>query len=205
MDGNLSSNLLITEGVGDVGDWFTPPPTKSKRKPPPMFVNCPFSVIVDSREQSPWMFRNFKADARQNYLPLVVRTVTKGIKSGDYSIEGFEDRVAVERKSLQDLYGTLSQGRERFERELARLNEMEVAAVVIEAGWRTIIENPPEQSKLSPKTVFRSINAWEQEFRNVHWHPMWSRDMAERKCFRILERFWTVEQRKLKEQGKVAQ
>lgn len=190
-------------------DWFTTEPAKNlsrrgQRKPPPEYIECPFTVVVDSREQSNWDFKNFRADARQKRLPLVVRTVTKGLKSGDYSIEGIEDRISVERKSLSDLYSTLGQGRERFERELQRLSEMEVAAVVIEADWRTIIENPPEESKLSPKSVFRSINAWEQEFPTIHWHAMWSRDMAERKCFRILERFWIREQRRLKEAEKVA-
>lgn len=206
MDGNLDSNLLITQATVIVGagdDFFDPPTKAARRATPPEFIYCPFTVIVDSREQSPWMFRGFRCDAKQKRLPLVVRTVTKGLKTGDYSIEGYENRISCERKSLSDLYSTLGQGRERFERELQRLAEMEFAAVVIEADWRTIIESPPQESKLSPKTVFRSINAYEQQYPTIHWHAMWTREMAERKCFRILERWWTVEQRKLKEAEKV--
>lgn len=169
------------------------------------YLLCPFSVIVDSREQSPFMFRGFRADAKDKHRPLVVRTTVAALKSGDYSIEGFEHRVAVERKSLADLFGTLGQGRERFERELQRLNEMEFAAVVIEAGWSSIISNPPTQSKLSPKTVFRSVIAWQQEFPGIHWWALDTRNLAEHCCFRILERFWKVEQRRLKEQEEVTQ
>ena len=199
MDGNLDSNLLVTQGQPIVSDdWFA----KLKPAGEPDYLLCPFTIIVDSREQAPYHFRGFKADAIQKYRPLVVRTVVAGLASGDYSIEGFEDRVACERKSLADLYGTLGGGRERFERELQRLAEMEFAAVVIEADWNAIIGSPPPQSKLLPKTVYRSIIAWQQEFPTVHWWACESRDFAERTTFRILERFWKREQRRLKEEAK---
>jgi ERCC4-type nuclease len=45
-------------------------------------------------------------------------------------VQGFADQIAVERKSLADLFGTLGQGRERFERELVRLSAHQYAAVV---------------------------------------------------------------------------
>lgn len=184
MDGNLDNSLLITQAT-----IFA--------EPEPDYLLCPFTVIVDSREQSPFTFRGFRGDASQKRRPLVVRTVVAGLASGDYSIEGFENRVAVERKSLSDLFGTLGNGRERFERELQRLSAMEFAAVVIEAGWSSIIGSPPPQSKLTPKTVFRSVIAWQQEFPGIHWWTLDTRSLAEHATFRILERFWKVEQRRL--------
>ena len=202
MDVNLDSSLLVTQGQPIVSDdWFAKP----KPVDEPDYLLCPWTVVVDSREQAPYHFHNFRADAIQKYRPLVVRTVVAGLASGDYSIEGFENRVAVERKSLADLYGTLGGGRERFERELQRLGEMEFAAVVIEAGWPAIIGSPPPQSKLLPKTVYRSVIAWQQEFPTVHWWACESRDFAERTTFRILERFWKREQRRLKEEAKEQQ
>ena len=163
-------------------------------------VTCPFTVIVDTREQSPYQFRTFKADAQYKshtgvpkdlYIPVEVAT----LKTADYSIKGFESEIAIERKSLTDLFGTLGKGRERFIRELERLSEFKVAHVVIEADWKTILESPPERTKLSPKSVFRSINAWEQEFPTIHWQFMWIRAIAEHKTFRILERFWNQKQK----------
>ena len=194
MDGNLDSTLLVTQGM--LFDDVTRP------EPEPDYLLCPFTVIVDSREQAAFSFRGFKADAKDRRRPLVVRTVVQGLPSGDYSIEGFESRVAVERKSLGDLFGTLGHGRERFERELQRLNEMEFAAVVVEAGWASVIGAPPPQSKLSPKTVFRSVIAWQQEFIRVHWMFFDTRSLAEHATFRILERFWKVEQRRLSSEAK---
>jgi DNA excision repair protein ERCC-4 len=193
MDGTLGSGLLVSQGVAS--------PAAGK----PDYLLCPFNVIVDSREQSPFSFRGFRSDAKDKHRPIVVRTAVAALKSGDYSIEGFESRIAVERKSLVDLYGTLGGGRERFERELQRLNEMEFAAVVIEAGWSSILGSPPPQSKLSPKTVFRSVIAWQQRFPGIHWWALDTRHLAEHCCFRILERFWNVEQRRLKEQEEVTQ
>lgn len=163
-------------------------------------ITCPFTVIIDTREQSPYSFQTFKADARHKshtglakdlYIPVEVAT----LQTADYSIKGFESEIAIERKSLTDLFGTLGSGRDRFERELQRLSEFQVAHIVIEADWRTILYSPPERTKLSPKSVFRSINAWEQEFPTVHWQLMGMRSIAEHKTFRILERFWNQQQK----------
>ena len=64
------------------------------------FVFSGFDVVVDSRESAPYRFENLPNEGRK----LVVRSVTRGLKTGDYSIAGFEHRVAVERKSLPDLF-----------------------------------------------------------------------------------------------------
>lgn len=170
------------------------------------YTLCPFRIVIDSREQAPYQFRNFTerrvAKGKSVYPPLVVPTVIAGLETGDYSIDGFESLVTVERKSLADLYGTLGYGRERFERELQRMagvtlgsgtafgGGFKVAHVVIEASWDDIANHPPRDSKLSPDSVFGSINAWEQRYPTIHWHAMGSRAMAERKCFSILQRFW---------------
>lgn len=158
------------------------------------FAVCPFTVIVDSREQAPYSFTGFLSDAKYGRRPLIVKTRVQGLATADYSIEGFEDQVAVERKSKEDLYGTIGAGRDRFERELERLASFRVAHVVIEATWPDILSNPPARTKLLPKTVFRSINAWEQRYPTIHWHAMGGRILAEHKTFRVLERFY-------KEQG----
>jgi ERCC4-type nuclease len=153
-------------------------------------ILCPFTVVIDTREGHPWTFDGLEADADRKYRPLIVPTVTAGLKSGDYSIQGAEHLVAVERKSLADLYSTLGQQRERFERELVRLAAMEFAAVVVEAGWAAVLNDPPATSKLRPKTVYRSVLAWQQRFPRVHWWLADTRSFAERTAFRILQRFY---------------
>ncbi len=163
----------------------------------PDFLVCPFTIIIDSREQAPYSFRGFNADARDKRRPLIVRTEVRGLASGDYSLFGLESRIAVERKSIDDLFSTLGQGRDRFERELQRLSEMDFAAVVIEAGWSAIVGQPPPHTKLSPKSVYRSVIAWQQRYPKIHWWPCDTRTFAERTTFRILERFWSEEFRRI--------
>lgn len=167
-------------------------------------VFCPFTVIIDTREQAPYQFRTFKADAKHKTQsgiprPLFIQTEIATLKTADYSIKGFESEIAIERKSLTDLFGTLGSGRDRFKRELERLSQFQVAHVVIEADWKTILYSPPERTKLDPKSVFRSINAWEQEFPTIHWQFMGMKAIAEHKTFRILERFWNQKQKAIQE------
>ncbi len=161
--------------------------------PPQQPVICPFVVAIDTREQAPYHFQNFDADSNKKYRPLIVRSKMQTLKTGDYSIIGLEDVITVERKSLDDAYGTFGSGRQRFERELERMADMisngGFAAVVIEASWSKIISRPPERSKLKPKTIYRSVLAWQQRY-GVHFWDCPTRAFAERTTFRILDRFW---------------
>jgi ERCC4-type nuclease len=149
-------------------------------------------VVIDTREQLAWSFAGMQADAIDGRRPIQVACVRACLPSGDYSLLGFENRIAIERKSLQDLFSTIGQGRARFERELARLAVMEAADVVVEADWQTVIETPPERSQLPPKVVFRSVIAWRLRYPRCHWWFMPGRALAERVTFRLLQRFYRV-------------
>jgi DNA excision repair protein ERCC-4 len=165
-------------------------PRNPNQHDPDAPLPTPFTVVIDSREQANYTFQGLRADAKQLCRPLVVQTVVRGLRSGDYSLAGHENAIAIERKSLSDLYGTLGKGRDRFERELARLAEMRLAVVMVEASWHEILTSPPDRSRLNPKTVHRSVIAWQQRFPNVHWWTAGDRRLAEITTFRILERWW---------------
>ena len=156
-------------------------------------------IVVDTREQEPYTFAGLKSDQVDGGHVMTVRCERRTLKSGDYSLSGFETRVAVERKSLVDLFGTIGQGRDRFERELERLSEYEFATVMIESTWPEILSSPPVHSKLPPKTVLRSAIAWQQRYPNVHWFTAGTRRTAEAITLRILERFWKEAQVKVSE------
>jgi len=137
-------------------------------------------IVRDTREKAGYLF-----DAVAP--PPVVKV--RGLRTGDYSLEGYEDAVAVERKSIVDAYGTFTNGRKRWERELERMRTLEFAAVVIEADWLTIVRDPPWRSGASPKAIFASIVAWTQRF-GVHFFTCPNRAFAEKMTYRILERFY---------------
>ena len=164
------------------------------------YVIAPYTIICDSREQHIFPFLGYRCDARQNYRPLIIPTEVAGLKTGDYSLKGFEEVVAIERKSLQDAYSTFCAGRERFERELERLNALEFAFVVVEADWGTILNNPPPHTKFSPKSFYRSVIAWQVRFPKVQWWFCATRSFAERTTLRLLERFWLDDQARKKQE-----
>lgn len=112
------------------------------------------NILVDTREQLPYSFDRW---------PVTVQTT--GIPTGDYSLKGFEDKIAIERKSLDDLIGCLcGKSRERFERELARARSMEFFAVVIEANFFDI-SNKAYHSVMNPDSVLQSISAFHVRYR----------------------------------------
>ena len=87
-------------------------------------------ILIDSREQLPFTFERYQAETEQATLPVA-----------DYSLPSFEDRVAIERKELNDIIACLMNGnRERFERELAKLRFYDLAAVVVEASLEDVSE-----------------------------------------------------------------
>ena len=113
-------------------------------------------VIVDSREQAPFTFRHEK------YAGTVAET--GALDTGDYSLAGLIDRVAVERKSLPDLVACLSRERERFERELQRAAALDAFAVVVEASWADLAAGQ-YRSQLNPHSACQSVLAFTVRYR----------------------------------------
>jgi DNA excision repair protein ERCC-4 len=93
-----------------------------------MLRSDPIAVIVDTREQEPYAFTSER-----------IATVRRALAAGDYSLEGHETAVAVERKSLDDYVGSVIFDRERFLRELDVLAHYDVACVVVEATLEDIV------------------------------------------------------------------
>lgn len=105
-------------------------------------------ICIDKREQKPFTFtgKNFED----------VTTETVNLTTGDYSISGLTDLVAVERKSLDDLAQCLGRDRERFERELYRGKGLEAFAVVVEASFEDLARGR-YRSKLNPHSACQSV------------------------------------------------
>lgn len=148
-----------------------------------------FAVVIDGREREPYRFIDMKAkNSKGEAVPLLPNLEYGRLETGDYSVRGLEQLVAVERKSLADLYSTLGQDRDRFEREHERLAAMKTACVVIEADWDTIINHPPERSQLNPQSVLGTFTSWYQRY-GVAWIAMPHRRAAECFTYRYLEMF----------------
>ncbi|MEM7384483.1 MAG: ERCC4 domain-containing protein [Verrucomicrobiota bacterium] len=136
-------------------------------------------IVIDSREQTPLVFQN-------------LQTVTSGLYSGDYSIQGFEEGAQaflIERKSLNDLVGSLTAGRERFAHECARLAGAEFRRLLI-IGARSQIEEKRYRSRATPQSILGSLDAWEVRYGlPVVWQP--SPEAAALQVERWAFRYWT--------------
>lgn len=104
------------------------------------------TAIVDTREQRPL-----------DLSPL--RIVAGTLATGDYSVAGLENIIAVERKSLDDLLGCVGTDRDRFDREVQRLLAYPVRALVVETTW-PVIEHGGWRSKVPPAAALGSLLGW---------------------------------------------
>ena len=86
----------------------------------------PVRVVIDTREQLPYAFSDR------------VVAVRSPLAAGDYSVEGTEHLLAVERKTLDDFVSSVIRDRPRFRRELEKLRDYRAACVVVEASLADI-------------------------------------------------------------------
>lgn len=80
-------------------------------------------IIVDTREKKPYTFRGY-----------VVRR--RALESGDYSLFGHTKKIIIERKSLADLFGTITVRKNltRFIKELKRLEKVPYWYILVDAS-----------------------------------------------------------------------
>lgn len=118
-------------------------PTKQANKQVSNQANN-LTIIIDTREKHPYCFASFfpcnEKDGKYNGKYNEVR---KALKTGDYSVVGYEDVIAVERKTLDDLSHSLmsSQSKSRFHAELERLSEMQYVVLLIEGSIEDVLSH----------------------------------------------------------------
>ena len=103
------------------------------------------TIVIDTREQLPFEFSP------------EVDVVRATLRTGDYSLVGM-DRVAFERKSLDDLVNSVIHARKRFGAELRRLAVMNHRAVVVEAAVADVV-NRRYRSEAHPNAVLAATNS----------------------------------------------
>lgn len=158
----------------------------------PIHEATPYTVVIDSREGLPYSFTRPLEVRHPRRRTLAVQTTRAGLASGDYSLVGFESRIAIERKSVADLFNTLGSGRGRFQRELARLSSYSFSAIVVESEWSSIFRSPPPHSQMDPRTIFMTVVSWQQTYPHVHWWFVESREVGEAVTIRMLDKWWRM-------------
>ena len=147
-------------------------------------ARCPFTVVVDSREQLPYRFEGICQAGRKIIVPVERGTLV----SGDYAIKGLEDRATIERKSVADFYGSITFGRDRLKAEFERMNEMTYSAIVIEGRLDQVLEPGFHGRRIKPQSIRATVASWSVKYA-TQWFFLPSREQAERMTFELLEKF----------------
>jgi ERCC4-type nuclease len=114
--------------------------------------------------------------------------VTAALPAGDYSLQGYETRIAIERKSLADFIGTVVHAQDRFARELSLLRSYPRAWIVVEASMRDVLEGAYE-SEVTPQALF-AISASLQAVYNIEVQFAGDRETARAWVEELLTQYW---------------
>ena len=100
------------------------------------------SFVIDSREQLPFCFDSDD-----------IEIIHKALPTGDYSLSGYENLVAVERKNLEDFIHSAIHTRGRFFSEIRRLSTMPFKCIVIEGSLADVLGHR-YRSGADPASIF---------------------------------------------------
>ncbi len=151
-------------------------------------------ILYDSREKHP--YTSF-CDKFGNYIEC---RKTK-LNTGDYSIEGLEDILCIERKeSVTELAGNCIS--KRFLRELERMAKYKYAYIVLEfslsdiLGYPQNLKLPPRiknKIKVSGNFILTRICQWSIDY-NFQIFPCENRQYAEFMTGEIIKKIWNQQQ-----------
>ncbi len=136
-------------------------------------------IVIDTREQE----RNISQYEFSN-------SIRKKLDAGDYALEGYEKLITIERKTKEDAYNSLGNGRSRLRKEMERLLSYRFAAIVIECSLQSFL-SPPPYSKLNPKSAINTLVAWSIQY-SVHFKFCGNRKSAMAMTFSYLRHFWRL-------------
>lgn len=157
------------------------------------------TVLVDTREQTPLNLGRFA-----NWIESERRAT---LETGDYSVEGMQDLIALERKTLTDLVGTLMHNRERFFRECERMMAFKYRAILVEATYEQV-KSPYRHTdfiEAHPNGVSGSLDALEVKFLIPVIYASSHRVLAEEKAASWISKAFTYEWLEQNGMGRVLQ
>lgn len=114
--------------------------------------NNDFTIIVDTREQQPWAFDNYTVANRK-------------LDTGDYSIEGLEDILCIERKkSVSEFANNIVES--RFKDVVMRMSQLKYSFLLLEFDLKDVLIYPIgstvpkkmwDKIKISPAFLIKNL------------------------------------------------
>ena len=147
-----------------------------------------FTIIVDTREQQPWSFPHYAVANRK-------------LDAGDYSIEGLESILSIERKkSVNEIATNIIEP--RFKDAIQRLSKHKYAFLLLEFDIDKVLSYPigsalPKRlwnrTKITPAFLMKHILDWQTQY-NIKVIFCGSSSDAEQVAEYIFKKIYRLEQ-----------
>jgi ERCC4-type nuclease len=179
--------------------WFASPSTarlrvmrgghniiRSARIPKPV-------VLVDTRERAPMPLH-------ANHPNWIGGERRVALRTGDYTLEGMESLLSLERKSLADVVACTVTYRRRFLAACGRLAQFRCRAILVEATYEDIKEGFESfgiPSDVQPNAVCGTLDAIEAKFGIPIIYASTTQDLATERAASWLSKhftYWWLEQ-----------
>lgn len=150
------------------------------------------TIVCDTREKSPLLFNH----------PEVKEVKKKSLVVGDYTAvldDGYQVSVHFERKTIPDLFGSLSREYPRFKKEIIRAKENNITLVLIIEGSLLKVLAGFKRSEVSGVSILKTIFSIWVRYGVV---PIFCKDRTEMANF-IVHYFWAEERRKKENCGQI--
>ena len=115
------------------------------------------TILIDTREQEG---HHYDFERFPNWI---AGTQRQCLKTGDYTVKGLEAKITIERKTLEDLVGTLTANRKTFIRECQRMEHFHRKVIVIETTLARL-KSRYAHSDAHPNAIFGTLVAIQERF-----------------------------------------
>ena len=140
-------------------------------------------IFIDTSEKQPWTFDRYE-----------VETEPKNIFTGDYTLEGFEEELCIERKScVSELANNITTN--RFANELERMLDFKYRYLILEFDYGHIDGFPEnsnipsylrQKSRVKGPFIIKSLTKIMSKY-NIHVLPCSNRLYAEHVAYSIMK------------------
>ena len=111
-------------------------------------------ILIDTREKKPFTFASYDAEIE-----------SKAIDAGDYTVEGYENFVRIERKAnANELLGNIGANWARFTREMEKLRGIPYKCIVVSGPDNFNYYYEKGLTKLTPGFAYRQISLLHIEY-----------------------------------------
>lgn len=149
-------------------------------------ANDKFTIIIDTREQHPWEFPEFAV-------------ANKKLDTGDYSIEGMENILCIERKNgIAEIANNITEN--RFKDVIERMSHYKHAFILIECDYDQLMNYPIgsdvpkrvwKQIKLTPAFIMKFLMELSVQH-NIHVMFCGCPSWAEKTALSIMKRVYEL-------------